>query len=413
MSDKRRLILITQSFPYQPGDAAFIKHEFAQLIQSFSCVVIDTHTTETDPLPLPDGVRTLHFDSRTKITGAVRALCRRRVWKEMAKAKRGVCLKQWLVRARAIISQDSKAETFGLFLEREQLLSGSGSSAILYTFWKTPLTLACARLKKKYPALQLVTRSHGIDLYIDRMSGKWSPFGDEINDGVDRFLFISQHGLHYYQTLFQCADPGKYRVRYLGTPDPNWQTRICGDVLKIVSCAFISPVKDIKRTIDALALASESLRIEWRHIGDGPDCEDIHNYAASVLGKRRNVSYDFLGYIPNDSITDCYKSINPHLFISTSLSEGLPVSMMEACAVGLPVLATSVGGVSEIVFQGENGYLLPADAQPAAIARSIELFGNLSVSEKQAMGDASHRIWEKYFDCTKNAKVFAEELLTL
>jgi glycosyltransferase involved in cell wall biosynthesis len=53
------------------------------------------------------------------------------------------------------------------------------------------------------------------------------------------------------------------------------------------------------------------------------------------------------------------------VFVSTSLAEGLPFSLLEAMAAGLPVVATSVGGVPELVRHAETGLLVPAGDAPA------------------------------------------------
>src|SRR6185503_12352919 len=58
-------------------------------------------------------------------------------------------------------------------------------------------------------------------------------------------------------------------------------------------------------------------------------------------------------------------------FVLGSRNEGLPVAVMEALALGLPVVATSAGGVPEAVRSGIEGLLVPTQS-PAALARAIE-----------------------------------------
>jgi glycosyltransferase involved in cell wall biosynthesis len=67
----------------------------------------------------------------------------------------------------------------------------------------------------------------------------------------------------------------------------------------------------------------------------------------------------FMGNIPN---AGAYCS-QANLFMLASNYEGLPMVIIEAMSMGLPVVASDVGGVSEIVRNGENGYVLENDAQ--------------------------------------------------
>lgn len=58
------------------------------------------------------------------------------------------------------------------------------------------------------------------------------------------------------------------------------------------------------------------------------------------------------------------------LFVLSSLSEGYSMALLEACAVGLPIVATDVGGNGEIIRDGDNGRLVPAE-DPAALATAM------------------------------------------
>jgi glycosyltransferase involved in cell wall biosynthesis len=58
------------------------------------------------------------------------------------------------------------------------------------------------------------------------------------------------------------------------------------------------------------------------------------------------------------------------VFALSSTSEGMPISVLEAMAAGLPVVASAVGGLHEIVVDGATGFLVPA-SQPAALAEAL------------------------------------------
>ena len=58
------------------------------------------------------------------------------------------------------------------------------------------------------------------------------------------------------------------------------------------------------------------------------------------------------------------------MFVLPSLSEGIPITLLEAMATGLPGIATGVGGNAEVVVHGETGYLVPT-AAPQVIAEKL------------------------------------------
>ena len=66
--------------------------------------------------------------------------------------------------------------------------------------------------------------------------------------------------------------------------------------------------------------------------------------------------------------SDCY--VQPSIVTSTGKMEGIPVSLMEAMASGLPVVATNISGIPELVKPDETGYLVPPE-EPLALAEAI------------------------------------------
>lgn len=77
------------------------------------------------------------------------------------------------------------------------------------------------------------------------------------------------------------------------------------------------------------------------------------------------------------------------VFVLSSLTEGYSIALMEACALGLPIVATTVGGNSEIVEHGSNGLLVPP-SDPLALSDAIvSLLGNPARGAR--MGDAGRR----------------------
>ena len=94
--------------------------------------------------------------------------------------------------------------------------------------------------------------------------------------------------------------------------------------------------------------------------GDGPDRAELE-----LLGHAR-----FLGPLPRERVLELFRAADAALLSSTW--ENFPHSVVEALAVGTPLIATSAGGVAEVVTDGENGLVVPPgdlDALTAAIGR--------------------------------------------
>jgi glycosyltransferase involved in cell wall biosynthesis len=120
---------------------------------------------------------------------------------------------------------------------------------------------------------------------------------------------------------------------------------------------WIGRMTGVKRTDDVL-LAVRRLRergVEARlcMVGDGPDRDGVEE-RAHELGIARNCL--FLGY--QDDVAPFYAAFDA--LVLASGNEGTPVSAIEALASGRPVVATRVGGVPDVVRDGEDGFLVEA-----------------------------------------------------
>ena len=96
--------------------------------------------------------------------------------------------------------------------------------------------------------------------------------------------------------------------------------------------------------------------------------------------------------------------------MNTSTTEGLPVSMMEAMSYSIPVLATDVGGVGEIVKDGFNGMLISENFTDEELAEKIKEIILSSKEERAAMRKNARTFWEDNFDAEKNFTSFAKEI---
>jgi glycosyltransferase involved in cell wall biosynthesis len=130
----------------------------------------------------------------------------------------------------------------------------------------------------------------------------------------------------------------------------------------IVSVGRFAYPKDFASLIDALALTGGDYRAAL--VGDGPELPEV---AASVEARGLASRVELLG--AREDVAGVLGRSD--IFVLSSLSEGFPVSILEAMAAGLPVVATAVGGVAEAVVDGETGLLVPA-ADPDALAEALD-----------------------------------------
>jgi len=131
---------------------------------------------------------------------------------------------------------------------------------------------------------------------------------------------------------------------------------------QLISVGRLKAPKDFETLLDALALL-DGLSFEAIVVGDGPDLEHLEARSRR-LGLVDRVT--FAGEQPDVperlARADC--------FVLSSVSEGLPISVLEAMAAGLPVVASDVGGVHELVGEGVTGSLVPP-RDPEALAAAL------------------------------------------
>lgn len=124
-----------------------------------------------------------------------------------------------------------------------------------------------------------------------------------------------------------------------------------------------------KAVEDILAAVARVAGVELLVLGDGPERGTLERRAVE-LGVSDRVR--FLGAGTRDDVITLFRAVDVALV--TSAWENLPHTLLEALAAGTPVIATTVGGIPEVVRDGENGLLVPpgdAGALAAALERIV------------------------------------------
>jgi glycosyltransferase involved in cell wall biosynthesis len=150
--------------------------------------------------------------------------------------------------------------------------------------------------------------------------------------------------------------------------------------IRLLSVSKLHPVKGLTYLIRALPIVLKqiSIPIKLVIIGSGKEERELKKLV-ECLGLCENV--EFKGYVPfSKELMEFYD--NSDIFISSSLSEGFPATIFEAMARGVPLICTDVGGIPNIIKNGESG-LLVEPRNSMQIANSIlQLFKDDNLRHK-------------------------------
>jgi len=182
----------------------------------------------------------------------------------------------------------------------------------------------------------------------------------------ERFVVI-RLGIELEERVDQAQNGRAESRHYLGIPEDRF------------AVGWIGRMTAVKRTDDIL-IAFKQLRDDGVDaclclVGDGPDRPQLER-RAHELGVIKDTL--FLGY--QEEVAPFYAAFDA--LILPSGNEGTPVSAIEALAAGRPVVATSVGGVPDVVRDGEDGYLVEAGATDELADRLARLARDPDLRER-------------------------------
>jgi glycosyltransferase involved in cell wall biosynthesis len=406
----KSILMITHWYPFNYGDSSFIKNEIPYIAKKFDKVyVLCLNKSQKDILNIPENVSTYFLNDTNKILKRIFFLISA-FFSPFLYQEISYLFKTKKLSIRTIVQLLLFVSNVYYFKYNiEIILANDRQISLIYTFWNSSETAASLLLKKKF-GIKCASRIHRYDLYENIKEINYQPYKSYIDKNIDKIFFISKHGYDYYLNRFSSGNMKKYELSYLGIEN-NYQVAVKQmkeEYMNIISCAYIVPVKRIYLIIDAISKISE-IKIRWTHIGDGPDKEIIIALAKTRLEDKRNIVYDFKGFMPNDKIMEYYNNNFFDCFISVSESEGLPVSMMEAISFGIPIIATNVGGVCEIVTE-KTGVLLNPNCSVFEIKEAILQYYNLSDDLKLEMRNNARLFWESNFNSVNNYTNFSNEM---
>lgn len=166
-----------------------------------------------------------------------------------------------------------------------------------------------------------------------------------------------------------------------------------GDRPAVVIVGALAPEKSVDVAIDAIARAPSQAQLVV--VGDGPLRQDLERRAETRAPGR----VSFLG--ARADIQQVLAAAD--IVLLTSSSEGMPGVLIEAGLSGLPVVATDVGYVGDVVVSGRTGLLVPTGAVDA-VAQAI----GVALEQRHHLGSAARRRCVKEFDLERVSDAWAE-----
>lgn len=209
-------------------------------------------------------------------------------------------------------------------------------------------------LKRLLPNLRIVSTIHGF-IALSPKSRLYRWLDKRILPSFDRVFVVSPA----MRELFPESFRARLEVLSNGLDTEYWQAapralRQPGGPVLVGFVGRISPEKGWREFVEvARKVSVNGSGFRFRVAGDGLHFGEMRALADSLGLSQR---FEFLGAV--EDMRAFYKSID--LLLAPSWTEGLPMAQMEACAMGLPVVATDVGGVSGLVEHGQSGLLARA-----------------------------------------------------
>ena len=340
---------------------------------------------------------TKKFTKKTAAISLVKSISQKYFWHELIK------------NFSKIFTSKTRFFNFVKFIIKAQiifdvLVSNQEIYDIIYTYWCTGETVGALRYKEEInPHVKIISRMHGYDIDEERTENKdYIPYRTMVLERLDKVLLLSNTAKEYLQSKYQIND-NKIFIAPLGVDTQTTQEKVEIDTLTFYSCSSPVAVKRLEFIYACLekfaALAHN--KIQWVHFGATQEDVDLN-----IKNKPNNLEISFTGFQSKDVILSTYQKSKPAYFINLSLSEGQPVSIMEAMSCGLPIIATDVGGVKEMLH-GE-GLLVSVHDTPDEAAEKIIHF--LNSNTYQQVSENSLKIQRKFYDCDRNHNALASAL---
>jgi len=267
----------------------------------------------------------------------------------------------------------------------------------LHSVYSTTVGMILARVFQ----IDLSMTIHGSDEFID-------PEGFRMEEKVQTAVFVSAISYFGKSQIMRWSSPAdwhKIEVTPLGI---DCEGRDAGPFreypapFNVISVGRLAPVKGYSLLLEAIAiLVAQGRDICLTFVGDGPERSRLLEHTQR-LGIVDHVV--FAGWKVQESLRELYRGSD--VCVLSSFAEGVPVTLMEAMALGVPCVAPRITGIPELIRHGIDGTLVtPANVEELAAAIA-EMMDNPDV--RRRMASASRQRIADNYDLRKNVAHLSE-----
>jgi glycosyltransferase involved in cell wall biosynthesis len=168
------------------------------------------------------------------------------------------------------------------------------------------------------------------------------------------------------------------------------KSNVDADGITFITACRLIDIKGIDRLIKVFAkIDNHGKKHKLVIMGDGPLMDDLKKLCLNFR-TQDNIIFD--GFVEKIEM----RLNASHYYVNSSYSEAMPISVLEAMSVGKPIIASNVGGLSEIVKNGLNGYLIDFNDELACITSFNEIIENHKANYEQLSRQSEMDFMENY-----------------
>lgn len=355
---KNVLFLFTNEYPCSKVLEHYIGHEISFLSAAFEKVIIIPATTGAIQKKIPPNVVVIDlFDKKWFSSSVVQMLTcfpffftvyiRELFRKKEIKFSLKKLISEFKTFYNAYISGNA-------IQKYASLNSINIKQSAFYSYWFYHAPLISGILKQRGKIDSFYSRAHQADLYTEQFKGNESFYNFKMKQ-ITKLVLADSRSLNYVSGKFP-QYKHKFMVSHVSVSDLGTNPSPEKEFV-IVSCSSYSE----RKRIDLLAelIANYKSLVKWIHFGFVPP-DVLKMYQEKFKNSENIKSANFLGDVSNEELMDFYRKNPVSVIVNVSLSEGLPVSLVEAASFGIPCIVTDVNGTPDIATS-QNGFLIPVN----------------------------------------------------